>query len=141
MTIDKLRPVLSVFMVGVGILHFTHAAMFASIMPAYLPWHVPLVHLSGAIEIALGLMLAVERTRVLAAWGLVALYVAVFPANVNMALHPELTIVGAPAWLPKPTALASWLRLPFQAVLIYWAWLYTRKHEAREVHARSELTR
>ena len=38
MTIDKLRPVLSVFMVGVGILHFTHAAMFASIMPAYLPF-------------------------------------------------------------------------------------------------------
>jgi uncharacterized membrane protein len=77
-------------------------------------------------------MLSLERTRVLAAWGLIALFVAVFPANVNMALHPELTIVGAPAWLPKPTALASWLRLPFQFALIYWAYLYTRKAEAAE---------
>jgi uncharacterized membrane protein len=126
---DKLRPALSVFMAGVGILHFTHAPVFMSIMPAYLPWHRELVLLSGAIEITLGVMLALERTRVLAAWGLMALFVAVFPANLNMALHPELTIVGAPTWLPKPTALASWLRLPFQLVLIYWAYLYMGKAE------------
>ena len=130
---DKLRLLLSTFMVGIGVLHFTHAPIFVSIMPAYLPWHLELVQLSGAIEIALGLMLSIERTRVLAAWGLIALYIAVFPANLNMALHPELTIVGAPAWLPKPSALAAWLRLPFQALLIYWAWLYTRKRDAQPV--------
>jgi uncharacterized membrane protein len=122
----SLRPVLSVFMVGVGILHFTHGSMFASIVPSYLPYPLELVYLSGVIEIALGVMLSIERTRVLAAWGLIALFIAVFPANVNMALHPELTIVGAPHWLPKPTALASWLRLPFQFALIYWAYQYTR---------------
>lgn len=110
-------------MVVIGCLHFTHVQVFASIVPAYLPAPELLVYLSGVFEIGLGVALLIERTRVLAAWGLMALYVAVFPANVNMALHPDLPIAGVDASIP-PAAL--WLRLPLQLALLYWAYLYTR---------------
>jgi len=124
------RKILAGAMVMMGILHFTHADTFASIMPAYLPWHLPLVYLSGVIEAALGIALLFERTRVLAAWALIALFIAVFPANINMALHPELKIAGLPPDLPQPPAIALWLRLPLQLGLIWWAARYRRPRAA-----------
>jgi uncharacterized membrane protein len=123
----SLRYLLAAVMVFMGTAHFTHAATFVSIMPSYLPYPLELVWLSGVFEAALGLGLLAERTRVAAAWGLVALYVAVFPANINMALHPDLQIVGKPEWMPNPSALALWLRLPLQLAFIAWAHAYTRK--------------
>jgi uncharacterized membrane protein len=82
-------------------------------VPNYLPAHALLVEVSGAFEVAGGVGLLVPRTRAAASCGLVALYVAVFPANVNMVVHSELG--GAvPVW-------ALWARLPLQAVLIAWA--------------------
>lgn len=119
------RYLLAGLMVTMGALHFTHTESFASIMPAYLPWPVPLVLISGVIEAALGVLLLQERTRPRAAFGLIALFVAVFPANINMALHPELHVVGLPAWLPQPSPTALWLRLPLQLLLIAWALRYT----------------
>jgi uncharacterized membrane protein len=89
------------------------------IMPPYLPWHLALVYGSGIAEIVLGAMLLVPRWSRLAAWGLVALLVAVFPANVHMAMNPEAFPDVAPRLL--------YLRLPLQGVLILWAWWYTRK--------------
>ena len=77
--------------------------------------------ISGAIEVALGVGLLVPRTRRLAAWGLIALYVAVFPANVHMALE-GITPAGSDPIAPW----IAWARLPLQAVLIAWAWWYTR---------------
>jgi uncharacterized membrane protein len=118
------RVALSVVMVTIGILHFTHTEAFASIVPDYLPWHEGLVLVSGVFEIALGVALSIERTRVLAAYGLVALFIAVFPANINMALHPEQPIAGVPF---QPSSLALWARLPLQLVLILWALRYTRR--------------
>jgi uncharacterized membrane protein len=111
-------------MVTIGCLHFTHVQVFASIVPAYLPAPEVLVYVSGVMEGALGVALLVERTRVLAAWGLMALYIAVFPANINMALHPDLQIAGLDAHIPEA---ALWLRLPLQLGLLYWAYLYTRR--------------
>ena len=119
------RYLLAGLMVMMGVLHFTHTDSFASIMPAYLPWHVPLVLISGVIEAALGVLLLAERTRVAAAYALLALFVAVFPANINMALHPELHVVGLPAWMPQPSATALWVRLPLQLLLAAWALRYT----------------
>jgi uncharacterized membrane protein len=88
--------------------------------PDALPAPLALVYISGVAEILGGLGLILERTRKLAAWGLVALLLAVFPANVNMAVN-DLPLGGRdlPAW-------ALWARLPLQAVLIAWAWWYTR---------------
>jgi uncharacterized membrane protein len=114
----KLKPVLSAMMVAIGILHFTHAPIFMSIMPDWLPLHRELVLLSGGIEISLGVMLFLERTQVLAAWGLIVLLVAVFPANVYMYQHAS--VFGLP-----PMALL--LRLPVQGLLIFWAWIFARR--------------
>jgi uncharacterized membrane protein len=86
-------------------------------MPPYLPLHLALVYVSGVAEIVLGLLLLVPRASVIAAWWLIALLVAVFPANVQMALHPEL--------FPELQPAALWIRLPLQAVLIAWGFWYT----------------
>ncbi len=111
-----LRGVLALFMVAIGISHFVDAAPFVKMVPAWLPAPRLLVALSGACEIAGGVGLLVPRTRRAAAWGLVLLYVAVFPANVEMALHD----VQPYAWhIPRA---AQWARLPFQALFIAWAW-------------------
>jgi len=113
-----LRYLLGAFLVVAGSNHFRDPQFYVSIMPAYLPWHFPLVYLSGAAEIALGVLLCFERTKRLGAWGAVALMFAVFPANLQMALHPEL--------YPQFSVAALWIRLPLQGVLIAWAWWFTR---------------
>jgi uncharacterized membrane protein len=113
-----LKYVLGLAMVAAGINHFRNPTFYVAMMPDLLPWHEALVALSGVAEVLVGALLLMPRFTRLAAWGLVALLIAVFPANVNMALHPE----QFPAM--SPTAL--WIRLPIQAVLILWAWWYTR---------------
>lgn len=117
-----LRWVLTVFMVAAGANHFVSPAPYLAMMPAEIPTslHAPLVYLSGIAEILGGLGLVLAATRRLAAWGLIALYVAIFPANLNMALNqlPLGTTPVAP-WL-------LWARLPLQLVLIAWAFWYTR---------------
>jgi uncharacterized membrane protein len=113
------RVVLALLMVAVGTLHFVAPAPFVRIVPRALPRPGALVYLSGFFEILGGLGLLVPRTRRVAAWGLVALYVAVFPANVNMAVN------NLPFGAVRNPTLA-WLRLPFQAVFILWAWWCAR---------------
>jgi uncharacterized membrane protein len=114
------RIALALNMIGVGILHFPGEAFFLQIVPPQLPAPQVLVWLSGVIEIALGVMLLVQRTRRLAGHGLVALYVAVFPANIYMAVA-NVQIKGMPEWFSQPSQLALWLRLPLQLVFIGWA--------------------
>lgn len=104
--------------VAVGVLHFTHDHVFVLLMPPYLPWHLELVWLSGVFEILGGVGLLVPATRRFAAWGLLALLVAVFPANVHMAMAGvELPVEG----LPQSDA-GRWLRLPFQLVIAAQVW-------------------
>ncbi|QEH38978.1 hypothetical protein OJF2_75900 [Aquisphaera giovannonii] len=109
-----------IFVLG-GIGHFVATGPYMRIMPDYLPYHRELVLLSGAFEVALGVMLLVPRTSRLAAWGLIALLVAVFPANVEMYRHADRFSV--PAW-------ALLARLPLQALLIGWAYAYTKPRDA-----------
>ena len=118
-TLDRLRPglrvLLSVAMIGIGIAHFVAPSDFASIIPRFLPAPVTLVLVSGVFEIAGGAGLLIPRVRRLASFGLVALYVAVFPANLNMAL----TGAAPPGVHLSPVLL--WARLPLQLVFIAWA--------------------
>lgn len=107
-----------------GVMHFVATRAYVSIMPDYLPAHRALVLISGAAEIAGGVGVMAPRTRRMAAWGIVALLVCVMPANVWMVQHPERW-PGIPVWL-------LWLRLPLQAVLVWWAWRYTRPFDARK---------
>ncbi|HEY4242491.1 MAG TPA: DoxX family membrane protein [Kofleriaceae bacterium] len=120
-----LRWVLTVFMVAAGINHFLNPAPYVAMVPDALPAHALLVQLSGVAEIAGGLGLILPATRRLAAWGLVALYIAIFPANLNMALnHLPLGTQSVPTW-------ALWARLPLQLVLIAWALWYARRDQRR----------
>jgi uncharacterized membrane protein len=105
-----------VFMTA-GANHFLNTAFYVSIMPPYLPWHETLVYVSGTAEIGLGTLLLIERWSRMAAWGLIALLMAVFPANVHVAMHPEQYEWASP--------LTLWLRLPLQGFLILWAYSYT----------------
>jgi uncharacterized membrane protein len=101
-----------------GLGHFAFRSAYEHVMPGYLPAHQALVLLSGAAEMAGGLGVLIPGRRRAAAWGLVCLLVAVFPANLWMAQHPELS-PGVPVWL-------LWLRLPLQLPLIWWAFRYTK---------------
>jgi uncharacterized membrane protein len=107
------RCALAVVFALAGVWHFVHPATYLAIMPPWLPQPLALVYVSGVFEILGGLGLLPRRTRRLAGWGLLALLVAVFPANVHMALiHEEL---GIPGWV-------AWGRLPLQLPLLGWVW-------------------
>ena len=115
-----LRLVLAAFMVFAGVEHFLHPAPFVQIVPDYLPAHRMLVYVSGFFEILGGVGLLIPPVSRYAAWGLIALFIAVFPANVTMALK-NMPVFGG----YHPVLL--WLRLPLQLVLIAWAWRLTRQ--------------
>lgn len=112
---------LAVVMVLAGVAHF--GAMkdaYLAIMPQWLPLHLELVYLTGVLEILGGIGLLIPATRRAAAWGLVALLVLMWPANVNQALHG----LQPPGLELSSTML--WVRLPLQLVFIAWAWWMTR---------------
>jgi uncharacterized membrane protein len=110
----------SLFFVVAGVSHFTNPDFFVSIVPPWLPAHLELVYVSGVFEILGGLGVLLPATRRLAGLGLLALLVAVYPANVHMAVNPEPFVAqGTPLW-------ALYLRLPLQFVFIAWVWWATR---------------
>lgn len=110
---------IAVGFVVAGVLHFIRPSLYARIIPPFLPFPMALVYISGVAEILGGLGVLVPSLRSWAGLGLIALLIAVFPANLYMALAPERAGMGvAPVWL--------WLRLPLQLVLIAWVWWATR---------------
>ena len=112
--------VAAAFYIGAGTLHFVSPAPYLKIMPPWVPWHLAMVYLSGVAEIAGGLGLLIPRLRRAAAWGLVALLICVFPANLYMATsHIQMTANPAPEWV-------AWARLPVQILLIWWLLWCTR---------------
>jgi uncharacterized membrane protein len=109
-----LRALAGPFFVLAGAMHFVAPRAYRRIVPPYLPRHRELVYASGVAEAVGGLGLIPRATRRMAGWWLIATLIAVFPANVYMALHPEEfpEIPGG--------AVSLWARLPFQAVFIAW---------------------
>jgi uncharacterized membrane protein len=108
------RALAGPFFVFAGAMHFAMPRTYARIVPPYLPRHREIVYASGAAEAIGGLGLIPRATRRPAGWWLIATLIAIFPANVHMALHPDE--------FPKvPGGAATlWARLPFQAVFIAW---------------------
>jgi len=100
------------FFITAGAFHFVRPEFYLKIIPLYVPYPLQMVYLSGLFEILFGALILFPKTRRLAMWGLILLLLAVLPANVHMALHPEIFPV-IPPWI-------YWARLPFQAVLIGW---------------------
>lgn len=109
--------ILALLFVVAGALHFTHTASYVKMMPPYLPHHLILVQISGVCEILGGIAVLIPARRRLAGYGLLALLVAAFPANLHMAFNHEQFPQIHPALL--------WLRLPLQLLLMKWVWWST----------------
>jgi uncharacterized membrane protein len=114
---------LAAFFTFTGTMHFVVPRSYEAMMPPYLPAHREAVVVSGIAELAGGAAVAHPRTRRLARWWLLGLLVAVFPANVHMAVNPEqvrgLDLEKVPRW-------ALWARLPLQPLAMLWVWRATR---------------
>ena len=110
---------LAIFFIVAGANHFLNPEFYVRIMPPYLPAHLEMVYLSGFFEILGGIAVLVPRVRELAGWGLVALLLAVFPANLYMALNTGL--------FPTVPAYLLYARLPLQILFIAWAYWATRR--------------
>jgi len=109
---------LSIFFTYAGIDHLVSPDFYVSIMPPWIPAHLELVYLSGVFEVMGGVGVLIPRFRALAGAGLVALLVAVYPANLYMAFNPEL--------FPDIPVAALYVRLALQFVAFYWAYSVTR---------------
>ena len=113
------KYLLAIFMVGGRMMHFVRTDFYVKIMPPELPLHRELVYLSGIFEIVLGVPPLIPRLSRLAAWGIIALLIAVFPANIYVYQHQEL--------IPGSPILHFLLRLPLQGVFLLWANRHSRR--------------
>ena len=109
---------LAAFFINVGVDHFINPDFYVDIMPDYLPLHLEAVYISGFFEVLGGVCVLIPRLRSAAGWGLVALLVVVYPANIHMALNPEL--------FPEIAVSLLYIRLVFQFIFVYWAYSATR---------------
>lgn len=111
-----LKWLFALIFIFAGIMHFLRPAIFLKIMPPWIPQPRFMVYASGFFEVLFGVLLLIPATTTLAAWGIILLLIAIFPANIHMALNPAQFPI-----IPKWLLLA---RLPLQFVLIGWAWVY-----------------
>jgi uncharacterized membrane protein len=116
---------MSLLYVVAGANHFIKPEFYKQLMPTYLPYHYEIIFISGVFEVALGLGLIFMKTRRTSAWGIVALLIAVYPANIYMWMN-NVQIDGH-----ATPALFHYIRLPMQFVLLYWAYLYTKKTDTQ----------
>lgn len=120
-----LRWLAALFFTAAGAYHFVRPEIYLAMMPPWLPAPGAMNAIAGAAEILGGLGLLPPATRRLAGWGLIALLVAVFPANVHVALQGHMTGFGF-------SPLVLWLRLPFQVVFVLWIWWVALSRAARK---------
>ncbi len=109
--------VMAVAYILAGINHFRKPWFYEKMLNGFLPYPSALNIISGVAEIILGIGLMIPATRIISAWGIILLLIAIFPANINMAVHRE-------QWNISTAAL--YLRLPIQLLLIWWAYQYTK---------------
>ena len=135
MTEKMSRWLFASIFIASGILHFVTPKPFVQIVPPMFPQPNLLVAVSGGAEILGGIGLLIPRFRRPAGYGLALLLIAVFPANIYMAIaHIPATGLLGNRWL-------QWLRLPVQLPLIWWAWHYTRRATPAVVHPKLNLSR
>ena len=109
---------LSAFFIYFGVDHFINPDFYLSIMPPSFPLHEESVYISGFFEIVGGIGVLIPRFRKIAGWGLVALLIAVYPANIYMAISPEA--------FPDIPIEMLYFRLALQFLFFYWAYSVTR---------------
>jgi uncharacterized membrane protein len=120
-----MKYLLAISFIGLGLNHFAHPEFYLRIMPPYLPWPSALHLIAGFFEFVFGVMLLIPQFQSWAAWGLIALLLAIYPANIHMAVNNHL--------YPEVPMLYHWIRLPFQFVLIALAWWFTRTEKEEKL--------
>jgi uncharacterized membrane protein len=120
-----MKYLLALLFILAGVNHFRDPEFYLRIMPPWLPWPSALHLIAGFFEFVFGVMLLIPRYQKLAAWGLIALLLAVYPANIHMAVNHHL--------YPELPMIFHWIRLPLQFVLIAWAWWFTEPDEERRL--------
>ncbi len=126
------RWVIALLFIVAGVNHFVSPGVYLKIMPDYLPWPLALVYVSGFFEVLGGIGVAVPRLRRAAGIGLIALLVAVFPANVDMLMNAD-QFPAIPVW-------ALVVRLPLQGVLIAWVWWAAVKRPGSTAQAEGDAS-
>lgn len=109
---------LAAFFINVGVDHFVNPDFYLNIMPPSFPLHAEAVYISGFFEVVGGISLLIPRLRKIAGWGLFALLIVVYPANIYMAITPQA--------FPDIPVTLLYVRLAFQFVFFYWAYSVTR---------------
>lgn len=117
---------LAIAFILAGANHFINQAFYLKMMPPVLPAPLFLNYLSGFFEIALGVLLLIPKFTRRAAWGIIALLILVYPANIYMALNADL--------FPEFNPLLVYLRLPVQFLLIAWAFALTKNNGQRRLN-------
>ena len=110
--------IMSLLYISAGVNHFIHPEFYRKIMPSWVPMHDGMILISGIAEVLFALLLLFPSARRIAAWCIIALLIAVFPANIQMTLnyyHEN-----------NPGLWFTLVRLPLQLVLIAWAYLFTK---------------
>ena len=109
------RIVMGLLYIGAGINHFRNPGFYLQIMPRWLPWHEALVQASGVCEIICGLLVLYSGTARVGGWLTILLLIAIFPANIQMAID----------WVHTghPNTWVAIARLPLQLVLVWWAYV------------------
>jgi len=117
--------VFSLFFIIAGSNHFANPDFYVAIMPPYLPFHLKMVYVSGILEILGGITIMVPRYRYFVGWGIILLLLAIFPANIHMALYPEL--------FTEINPIVLYARLPIQLLFILWVYWIT--HNTAQCYA------
>ncbi|HKQ76638.1 MAG TPA: MauE/DoxX family redox-associated membrane protein [Blastocatellia bacterium] len=120
-----MKYLLAIAFIAAGLNHFANPELYLRIMPPYLPWPSALHLIAGIFEFVFGVMLLIPRLQWWAAWGLIALLLAIYPANIHMAVNNHL--------YPEFPMIYHWIRLPLQFVLIALAWWYSKTDEEKEL--------
>lgn len=125
--------VMSFFYVMAGFNHFMNPEYYLKMIPPYMPSPLTINVIAGAAEMLLGMMLVRPAVRSLAAWGIILLLAAIFPANLHMAQLGGGAF-GVPTW-------ALWVRLPLQLVLMAWAFIHTKNPDCdmREIETAIDI--
>ncbi|SFI29392.1 DoxX family protein [Halpernia frigidisoli] len=112
------KYILISILIFAGTMHFVRPFFFIKIMPSYIPFHLKLVYISGLVEILCGLLLIFPQTQTFGAYLAILLFIAVFPANIEMAKDYYITH-NKYFWVTV-------LRLPLQILLILWAYQFRK---------------
>ena len=110
--------IMGLFYIVVGVKHFQDPDWFIRIVPPILPFKMVLVYVSGFFEVLFGILLMIPKTRFVAGWGLILLLIAVYPANIYLALTNGAAM--------DTTPIIAWGRLPFQFAFIGLAYWHTK---------------